>query len=251
MIATDRTEGRTVGWFSCGAASAVSMMLEKPELIAYCDTGSEHVDNHRFMLDCEKWFDQEVTILRGEYPDTWSVWEHKKYISGIAGAPCTGLLKVAPRLAMQRPDDIHIFGYTADSGDMQRAENMREHYPDLGLKFPLIERGITKAGCLAMIQNAGIEPPLTYALGMANANCIPCCKATSPNYWALIRKEFPAEFDRMTELSRRLGARLARVKGERVFIDEVPMDQPVTEAIAPACDFLCSLAEEDMLEAAK
>ena len=97
-----------------------------------------------------------------------------------------------------------------------------------------------------MVITAGIEPPRTYAMGFPNANCVPCCKATSPNYWALVRKEYPIQFDRMAKLSRRLGTRLTRKGDERIFIDEVPLDQKTTEAIAPECDFLCQMAEMDM-----
>jgi hypothetical protein len=85
-------------------------------------------------------------------------------------------------------------------------------------------------------------------MGFPNANCIPCVKATSPDYWSLVRLKFPEEFDRMAKLSRELGARLARVNNERVFIDEIPDDWPVTQAISPECDFLCSLATEDLAD---
>lgn len=238
---------RTVSWFSCGAASAVAAKLVKPDVIAYCDTGSEDSDNRRFLSDCERWFRQTVVILRSdEFESTWDVWEKRKYIAGISGAPCTSALKVEPRLAFQKPDDIHVFGYTADSEDVRRADALRERWPELSVECPLIDRGLTKAACLAMIENAGIKPPRVYAMGFRNANCIPCCKATSPAYWALIRKEFPDEFDRMAKLSRKYGARLARVDGERVFIDEIPDGQTTTEPLAPECDFLCSLAEQDM-----
>ena len=238
---------RTISWFSCGAASAVATKLADPDVIAYCETGSEDPDNERFLLDCEEWFGKKVTRLKSDkYASTWDVWEHKRYISGIKGAPCTGELKVKPRLAFQRPDDIHIFGYTEDARDIARAEALRENWPDLNVEFPLIERGVTKAATIAMLERAGIRVPVTYALGFPNANCMPCCKASSPAYWALVRKHRPAEFSRMVALSRRLGARLARVKGERVFIDEVPADQPTIEAIAPECDFLCSIAEQDL-----
>ena len=246
-------EPRRIAWFSCGAASAVATKLSVPDVIAYCEVGSEHEDNKRFMVDCEKWFGNlPITMLKSEkYSSTWEVWEDKKYIAGINGAPCTMELKVLPRLAFQHPTDIHVFGYTADARDMKRAENMVEHYPEMICEFPLIERGITKAGCLQMIENAGIVPPLVYALGFPNANCIPCCKATSPNYWAMIRQHFPNEFDRMAKLSRNVGkdgARLTRLNGERAFIDEIPEDHPITDAIAPECDFLCGLAEQEMAE---
>lgn len=129
---------------------------------------------------------------------------------------------------------------------MRRAEAFRENWPDLQIRNPLIERGINKAACLAMILSAGIAPPRTYALGFPNANCIPCCKAQSPDYWALVRREYPIQFNRMDALSRKLGAKLARVKGERVFVGDIPENWPVTEAIAPECDFLCQMAEQDM-----
>lgn len=238
---------RVVSWFSAGAASAVATKLVNPDVIAYCETGSEHEDNARFLTDCEAWFGKVVTRLRNpKFADTWAVWEARKYISGIDGAPCTSELKIAPRLAFQLPDDVHVFGYTADSGDVALANTLRENWPDLNVQTPLIDRGLNKAACLAMLEHAGIRPPLVYSLGFPNANCIPCCKATSPAYWALVRKEFPLQFHRMAKLSRKLGARLARVEGERVFIDEVPVDQTTMEPLAPDCDFLCALAEQGL-----
>ena len=238
---------RVISWFSCGAASAIATKLVRPNIIAYCDTGAEDFDNHRFMLECEIWFKQNITILNSDdYEDTWDVWTKRQYISGIAGAPCTQQLKIKPRLKFQQPNDIHVFGYTADADDVRRAESLQEHWPDLTVVTPLIDQGLTKAACLAMLEKAGIEPPRVYEMGFKNANCIPCCKATSPDYWALVRKQFPDEFDRMAKLSRELGARLARVDGERVFIDEVPANQKTTEPLAPACDFLCQIAEENL-----
>ena len=238
---------RRIAHFSCGAASAVATKLSKPDVIWYAATGSEDPDNARFMSDCAAWFAQPITVLSNpKYADTWAVWEGRRYISGIAGAPCTSELKVAPRVAAQRPDDIHIFGYTADASDIRRAESLRENWPDMAIETPLIDRGIDKSACLALLTSAGIDPPKTYAMGFPNANCIPCCKAQSPAYWALIRRHYPAQFARMAELSRRLGVTLTRLSGERAYVDEIPMDHPVTDPIAPACDMLCQLAEIDI-----
>ena len=52
---------RKVSWFSCGAASAIATKLSNPDVIAYCETGSEDYDNKRFMTECEKWFEKEIT----------------------------------------------------------------------------------------------------------------------------------------------------------------------------------------------
>jgi 3'-phosphoadenosine 5'-phosphosulfate sulfotransferase (PAPS reductase)/FAD synthetase len=245
---------RIVCHFSCGAASAVATKLALAQfrdneiVIAYAETGSEDPDNSRFMKECEKWFGRDVIRLKNKkYDSTWDVWEKKKYIAGIHGAPCTGELKIKPQLEFQLPDDIHVFGYTADSNDIRRAEAFKENWPDLHIEVPLIDRGINKSACLAMIISAGVQPPKTYAIGFPNANCIPCCKAQSPAYWALVRQEYPVQFSRMAKLSHKLGAKLVRINGERCFIDEVPADQNVTEAIAPECDFLCQIAELDIV----
>jgi hypothetical protein len=246
---------RTVVWFSCGAASAVAAKLtlkDTPDaVIAYCETGAEHPDNERFMQDCQRWFGKAVYRLKSpDYDDTWDVWTKRKYLAGISGAPCTVELKVGPRLVWQHPTDIHVFGYTADKTDAKRAVLLRDNYPEMTIRTPLIAHSLTKENCLALISSAGIALPVMYGLGFHNNNCIPCVKATSPNYWALVRQEFPEHFARMAALSRSLNVRLCRIKNERRFIDEIPLDHPTTNPISPACDFLCSQIAAD-LEAAE
>jgi len=244
---------RIVSWFSAGAASAVATRLViadhhyGPEVVpAYCETHAEHRDNERFIADCEQWFGRNVTrISSDEYADTWDVWERRRYLAGINGAPCTVELKIKPRLQFQRPNDIHVFGYTADAADAARADRLRANYPELTIITPLIERGLTKQACLAMVAGAGIQPPVLYALGFSNNNCLPCVKATSPAYWALVREHFPEVFSRMAVLSREIGARLCRLNGERAFIDEIPANHPTTGALVPHCDFLCHIAEQE------
>lgn len=242
---------RVVAWFSCGAASAVATKLalrDTPDaVIAYCETGAEHPDNERFMADCEAWFGKPVQRLKSdEYADTWDVWEKTRWLAGINGARCTTELKVTPRLVWQRPNDVHVFGYTADQGDRDRATRLRQNYPELTISTPLIARDLDKAACLDLLMRAGIKVPVMYGLGFQNNNCIPCVKATSPAYWALVRKRFPDEFARMAQLSRELDVRLCRINGERAFIDEIPLGHPTTNPIAPSCDFLCHLAEQEM-----
>ena len=245
---------RTLVWVSAGAASAVAAKLTLAKSrdnvhLVYCETGAEHPDNERFLGDLTRWLNAPVERIRSAtFSDTWAVWEKRRFLAGHNGAPCTSELKVAPRLDYQLPSDIHVFGYTADKSDASRAVRMVENYPLMQCRFPLIDAGLNKQNVLAIIQGAGIELPVLYGLGFQNNNCIPCVKATSPNYWALVRREFPAEFDRMVKLSRELGARLTRINDERIFIDEIPADWPCTDPIQPACDFLCHFA--DMEQAA-
>lgn len=242
---------RTICWFSCGAASAIAAKLtlrDTPDaIVAYCETGQEHEDSERFLKDCERWFGKTVTRLRSdEYADTWDVWERTRWLAGINGARCTTELKVKPRLAFQKPTDVHVFGYTWDTRDIARADQLRANYPELTIKTPLIEAELDKRAVLAMIERAGIAIPIPYTLGFHNNNCKTCVKATSPDYWSLVRKSYPEDFARMATLSRELDVRLTRIEGERMFIDELPASWPTTDPIAPSCDFLCHIIEQDL-----
>jgi hypothetical protein len=213
----------------------------------YCETGGEHEDNVRFMAECEKWFGKEIVRLRSqEYQDVWDVWEKTRWLAGINGARCTTELKVVPRLSFQKPTDIHVFGYTADNSDIDRATRLRENYPELQIKTPLIDAGLKKDAVLAVVMSAGIKLPEPYLLRFHNNNCKTCVKATSPSYWALVRQSYPSDFNRMAKLSRELNVKLCRVEGVRSFIDEIPNDHPTTNPIAPSCDFLCHLVEQDI-----
>lgn len=243
-----KPNARRIVWFSRGAASAIAWMLTRrrdPECIAvHCATGAEHPDSDRFEADWCRIMNDSITTLRSdEYSDTWDVWEKTRWLAGIHGARCTGELKVAPRLKFQRPDDIHVFGYTADADDVTRAKNLRANYFEMQIEAPLIDAGLTKQAVLAMVQSRGVDLPKMYKLGFHNNNCIPCVKATSPDYWALVRKTHPEQFELMVKLSRELGVRLCRIKGERSFIDEIPDNWPTTNPIVPACDFLCQIED--------
>lgn len=155
---------RFLSWFSCGDASAVATKLTLAEhgpenvTVAYTDTGSEHPDNERFMTDCEAWFGVPILRLRStEYIDVDDVIEKRRYINGQHGAPCTIELKKKVRWAVERDYDLQVFGYTADKLDVARADRFRGQNPDVRLVTPLIQRGLTKDDCHAVVTAAGIQ----------------------------------------------------------------------------------------------
>lgn len=245
---SDAQVSRTVVWFSAGAASAVAAKLtlaDRPAVLVYCDPGSEHPDNARFLDDCERWFHQEVERLKSDkYADTWAVWETRRYLNGPAGARCTLDLKKRLRQQFERPDDVQVFGYTAE--EQHRAARFREQNPDVNLYTPLIDYGLTKSDCLAMINRAGIALPAMYSLGYLNNNCIGCPKG-GLGYWNKIRRDFPDVFDRMARLERDLGHTCTRDESGPVWLDELDpnrgnhADEPDFE-----CSLLCAIAEQDM-----
>lgn len=240
---------RAVCWFSAGAASAVATKIVLSEwaglfpeiVVVYTDVGSEHPDNERFIQDCERWFDHPVQRIKSErYADTWQVWEERRFLVGPKGALCTAELKKRPRFAFQHADDYQVFGYTADPADAARADRFRAQNPDVALGTPLIDRGLTKDDCLAVIDRAGIVLPAMYQLGYRNNNCVGCVKG-GMGYWNKIRRDFPETFDRMAALERTLGATILRDKDGAVWLDELdPGRGRYEDELAVECSLLCA-----------
>ena len=172
---------RVISWFSCGAASAVATKLaisesKSPVEVVYCHVREEHPDNMRFKDDCEEWFGQEIKVIRNEKYNgsIYEVFEKTKYLVGIAGAPCTRLLKKEMRKEYERLNDRQVFGYTVEEQD--RVDRFIDANADVDLWSILIEKGLTKQDCLAILQRANIELPAMYKLGYQNNNCIGCVK---------------------------------------------------------------------------
>lgn len=218
---------RSVCWFSCGATSAVAAKLicsefqDNEVVVAYTQVIEEHPDNVRFLRDCEGWFGRDIHILRNEKygASIYQVFERERYIVGPQGAPCTKHLKRNIRQSFQQPGDIHVLGFSAE--EQERADDFEERNPDLVCRFPLIERRLEKADCLALVRDAGIELPEMYRLGYEHNNCIGCVKG-GQGYWNKIRVDFPLAFERMAKLERTLGATIIRIKGKgSVYLDEL------------------------------
>ena len=222
-------------WFSCGAASAVAA---KKTIEKYGDTHNvivvnnpvvnEDSDNIRFLKDIEKWIGQEIIFaINPAYPtcDITDVFEKRKYVAGVAGAPCTKFLKKEARYHFEKTNDIdwHVLGFTYD--EKKRAENFMKFERDNLIPI-LIDQKLTKGNCFDILLDANIKLPNIYSLGFPNENCIGCVKSQSPTYWNLVREKFPDIFNQRAEQSRRLGAKLVRLKGNRIFLDELnPTDK--------------------------
>jgi hypothetical protein len=222
------------------------LLAEQPDaIVVRCETGNEDPDNYRFEADVMRRLNTSVTLLKSdEFENVRDVWKRERYMAGINGASCTRAMKVEPRLAFQHPTDRHAFGYTADKPDMERFARLKHNYPELDVRAPLIEQGIDKANCLGIVQRWGIDLPRSYAMGFPNANCLQSgCVKGGLGYWARYRHYFPEEFAATAAQAREIGAKLVKHKGKRIFIDEIPANYPMTDAIVPACDFLCSAME--------
>ena len=160
----------------------------------------------------------------------------------IKGAsPCTRKLKKDVRLKFEKPTDIQVFGYTMEEQD--RYDRFLDAN-NIDARAPLIDKGLGKVDCLAMLQNAGIELPAMYKLGYHNNNCIGCVKG-GKGYWNKIKVDFPDQFNRMAKLERFKKQTVLK----DVYLDELPPEAgnyPQEQEIQ--CGIFCHMAEEEIKE---
>lgn len=277
---------RYVVHFSCGAASAVAAKLIVSEWragttqrtqslgapgiratemseeewgpdieIVNAFIQEEHADNRRFLEDVALWIGGNgiawpIRVLRDEKygASILQVFKKRRFMKNRFMAPCSHHLKREVLAKIAKPGDITCIGYTYEERD--RAERLEDLFPKETFRFPLIEQGLKKADCLALVERAGIVLPMMYRLGYQNANCIGCVKG-GEGYWNKIRRDFPQEFIQIAEVQESLGPGAYlfrdRTTGERYSLKDLPPDKGrYQDEPEISCGFLCAMAEEEM-----
>lgn len=251
---------RVVCQFSCGAASAVATKLAIAQygathevVVVNAFLESEHEDNRRFADDCARWFGIPLTVVRDEKygASVDTVFEKVRYMNGRNGASCSGRLKRQPLDAIKLPGDICVFGFTIEEVD--RLMDIRESMPGYAVVSPLIEQGLKKDDCKAMVERAGIRLPFMYELGYSNANCPGCVKG-GEGYWRAILIDFPEVYARREAQQESIGPgsyffrdRKTQERFGLKHLREKPGAVQRNEAL-PSCSFFCEAAERNYNE---
>lgn len=239
-----------VVWFGAGAASAVAAketirLYAKDNKITIVNNPilEEHTDNKRFVKDVEKWIEHPIIeATNSKYPSCsiMDVFTKNKFMSNNLGAPCTKLLKKDARYEYEKSNNIdyHVLGFTIDEWKRQKKFNLYERPNTIPVLISLL---IEKVDCFKILKKAAIKRPIVYDMGLPNANCLGCVKATSPTYWNLIRKIAPDRFLEMALLSRKLGVKLVRVKGKRLFLDQLKESDTGQKIKSWDCNIFCDV----------
>lgn len=244
-------KGKTIAvWFSNGAASAVAAKMtietygkDNTVLVVNNPVFNEECDNIRFQQEVSNWLKVDIIHAKNkDFPNCLieEVFEKRKYMSGVKGAPCTQLLKKEARYQFEKETriDFHVMGYTFD--EQERHKRFVKY--ERGNVLPiLIDKGITKEDCFTILRENGIELPRSYRLGLPNANCLGCVKSQSPTYWNLIRRIAPKVFLERAEQSRRLGCKLVKLKGKRIYLDELKETDKGGKLKSWECGIFCEL----------
>ncbi len=221
----DQQKARLVCWYSHGAASLVAAKKaienapdQYPDhhiVVACIHIENEYHEPERDKL-VESFLGLPITYLQdhkyGANVDT--VIEKTRYMSGVKGARCTKELKKGVRLDWQRDNDVHVFGMTSE--EEHRIDNLIDTEPELEIYAPLIDLGISKKDCFAVMRDAGLELPKMYLLGYHNNNCIGCVKAGGAGYWNKIRQDFPEVYERRSRQEELLNVSLVKMSHKKV-----------------------------------
>jgi hypothetical protein len=235
------SKNKAVSHFSCGATSAIATAIALREFeeveIIYADTGSEPTDNHRFLMDCQEWFGQEIVVVKSEkYNNIFEVFERERILTNGPFAPCTRELKKKPirdYLGPHMLETVQVWGF--DASEVPRYERFKVRNPELTSYAPLIKYSITHTNALALLNRFDIKLPDSYMMGYKHANCIGCVKAKTLGYWAAIRNDYPDVFDKISKLEREL----KRTVIYGTYLDELDKGVKIDRDVEISCGYSC------------
>lgn len=164
--------------FSGGRTSAYMTIHEYQEgdLVIFCDTGREHPKTYKFINDFEAY--ENIPVIRLKYKDSEdpfrALLEHKKYknIPNRVKRICTDELKIKTNKRYLKTLGIlrfeNLIGFRAD--EPLRVSRRKQAFKKVIDKFPLYEKGITKA----MINDYWSKKPYTLEIPSILGNCDLC-----------------------------------------------------------------------------
>lgn len=203
-------------WWSGGVTSAVACKVALDLYgkdncrVIMIDTKNEDDDTYRFLVDCEKWYGKQIEIITAigsEYESIQDVWIKHRSLNVANGAICSSKLKRAVREKWQKTNEYtsQVFGFEFDKKEFNRAMSMQMNHEKAKPIFPLLMMGYDKLECIRVLENAKIDIPRAYKMGLKNNNCLNTgCVQGGIGYWQKIQKEMPDRFDAMADMEHKL-----------------------------------------------
>ena len=202
--------GYSGGVTSAWAAAWSLREFPRSEVIwLFHDTKEEHPDTYRFLRE----FAQVVGHPITEQSDGRSVTEVFHDEGAIANnrmAFCSRILKAEQRdLYFKRlrtegvTDIVNILGFSKMEWKRVQRATARAMQSGYAVRFPLIEKEITKQDAADYCLSLGIKPPEMYRWS-EHANCIGCVRGGKA-YWLKVAKNEPEVFAQRAALEKEFG----------------------------------------------
>jgi len=185
--------------YGAGVNSTAVMVMLKPQSLIFADTGAEHPETYRFIEEYAKPFvasygGEFITVRNPKYPSLKDMALADRIIPARTHRWCTDKFKVRPiRRHLGEQANLHCRQMIGmDANEQSRAKP--SGHPGIENVFPLIERGIDRPGCKAIIQEARLPVP-------RKSGCY-FCPFQSKGQWIELKQEYPELFRIAVEIER-------------------------------------------------
>lgn len=163
--------------------------------VIFADTGSEVPETYAYLKVARKYLERHgVTFSRLQKASGISLYDHcwsRKVIPSAVWRWSTRDFKVTPIHRHYRAYKAHVNQYLAIAYDeIERMKDSRVAY--VTNLFPLIDRRITRQGCIDIITEAGLPVPV-------KSGCY-FCPFNSSERWEWLRREHPELYENAVAL---------------------------------------------------
>ena len=186
---------------------AVRGEVERPDLVAFADTGCEWPETYdyisRYIKPLVEKAEIEFVTVKHPSKTLLEYYWHYRAIPMPQSRACTHNFKISPisKLYGQRGIQKEWVGFSAEEGG--RASRKKPIRKGVKADFPLITLGLTRADCAAEIARFGLPEPL-------KSSCV-CCPFQHPSRIALLSQRHPDLFEQVGKLEDRSLSRLGKV----------------------------------------
>lgn len=211
---------RVVVGFSGGVTStwcagwALRTFPREEVILLFHDTKEEHPDTYRFIREAAAALGMPITE-RSDGRSVTELFRDEGYLGNGQNTFCARLLKAAPGDAFVRElqaaghEVTKVIGYSAT--EPQRVSKMvgRCAAQGVGVRFPVIEEGVTKQQTADWVQcTLGVRPSAMYEWA-EHANCVGCVKGGYA-YWLAVAEHHPEVFAQRVALEEEFGHTIIR-----------------------------------------
>lgn len=177
--------------------------------LLFADVNGEHPDNYRFLAEAAPWIGAKLIWLDNDGKTIWDVFHEQRFLGNSRVDPCSKLLKRQPmrRWLEENCDPEDTIAYIGfDWTEEHRAKRAAGYWSPWTMQCPLMwPPMIDKAQVLAVLADAGIEPPLLTRKGFPHANCGGGCVKAGIGQFKQLLRMFPdtyAEWEANEEVLR-------------------------------------------------
>jgi len=186
--------------YGAGVNSTAVMVMLKPAILIFADTGVEHPETYRFIEEHAKplvasYGGQFIIVRNSQYASLKEMALAERVVPARTHRWCTDKFKVRPiRTYLSQNSYLpchQMIGIDANEHHRARPSGS----PLIENAFPLIDRGIDRPTCKALIREAGLPLP-------RKSGCY-FCPFQSKRQWIELKREYPELFQIAVEIERK------------------------------------------------